>query len=331
MNIDQLLRFLGVVFFCFLMTSCVGRVASPTDNLSENEAVVIVIADSEVELYGLAYVNLLGSLFSYPINGKQTVMAYKKKVGDTFIVNQVATRDGRYAKIAERKLKITTKGVYYFGTIVSTSHAVSIIDKPVDSYLSIAHKKYASLIKNLQPVNFAWPDSDSIDLNDGKIDYINSMMAQRVLKLAKISGLKVGSVTLLKPYNAKCSVTDSIRIEPPNFLSFEEYFRLSLVSELVASGKFKSDADALNLKLSELKFSTGAGTGNGFWSVGVQIYVENKLIKSSDIKYPVKTDIFPILFNSEPCHQMKKVIPFFVQKVIADMITSSEMNEYLNN
>lgn len=82
------------VFFLCAVIGCTARIATTRDTLSENDAVVLVIVDTQVELYDLAYVEVT-NLFSYPIDSVQSVMAYKKKVGETFIVNQVHTLDGR--------------------------------------------------------------------------------------------------------------------------------------------------------------------------------------------------------------------------------------------
>ncbi|HWV16116.1 MAG TPA: hypothetical protein VN030_11865 [Cellvibrio sp.] len=310
-----------ILSLSLVFSGCATRI-DPFSNtpITDGYAVGLLIVDSEVEIASLANSVLGTNVYSYPIDGTKSVMAYRLLVGSSFKVNRVQTLDGRYANLPEVNFKIEKSGIYYLGTLMSNQRSVLLVNRPVDVYLNLAKRKYAQLLANLQPVNFAWPKQNPLQA-DPTISYANSNAIQQWLAKAVGRGLNIGEIQPVHAFHSKCGVLEQRKIDAPDFLSFEDYIRLSLISELKASAKLDPKGEMITGKITELEFSIA--TGSAHWLIGLEFSIGNQPLAYVQSKYPVKTSAFIA------CRQIEEAFPAAVQNALEEALKTPGFMSYL--
>lgn len=310
-----------ILALSLVFSGCATRI-DPFSNtpVTDSYAVGLLIVDSEVEIASLTNSVLGGNVYSYPIDGARSVMAYRLLVGSSFKVNRVQTLDGRFANLPEVNFKIEKSGIYYLGTLMSNQRSVLLVNRPIDVYLNLAKRKYTQLLANLQPVNFTWPKQNPLQ-TDPTISYVNSHAIQQWLAKSAGRGWNIGEIQPAQAFHSKCGVLEQRRIDAPDFLSFEDYIRFSLISELKASGKLDPKGETINGKITELEFSVASGSAH--WLIGLKLSIGDQPLTYVQSKYPVKTSAFTA------CRQIEEAFPAAVQNALEDALKTPGFMSYL--
>lgn len=282
--------------------------------VSDKEAIVLVGLDSEIPLAEARYCKLVCTTW-YQLGGRNEIMAYPVVIGSNFQINTVLTMDGRIGHIKGEDLKIEQNGIYYYGTIISSSTRVGVSKKQYPRMLLAARRKYGSRLNDLKTVNFTWPSAQN-DRYLG-ISYQDSPIVKAALTQFSGKGLYLVAVTGPKSFDPDCRAGGPISL--PDFLPYEEYIRRSINHEFQNSGIYddKPGANLLTGAITELGFST---TGESHWKIGLQIKSESGRTALVKVTVPFKTD----WAAASACANAEDAVPKAVRYLIEALVKSPE-------
>jgi len=303
-----------------LLAGCATSV-DPYSNrpLGKTQAIVLVGVDSAIPLSEGRYCTSLCTAW-YTLGGRREIMAYPTAVGSTFQINMLLTMDNRSASLDSEPLKVTERGVYYYGTIVSSTQHVSLSNKPAPKLLLAAKRKYGTRFDDLKAVNFTWPDAASDDLGLG---YASSAAVQAAL--APYAGKHVNLAKIApKKFDAGCRSGAPLSL--PDFLPYEEYIRRAFNRELVTANLYGEGGDAivLNGAMTDIMFAT---TGQApFWKLGVRLDSPSGSTTSAQ----AKTNFEAPWSAAEACPRAEDAVPGAVQKLLEALVASPGFPALLN-
>jgi hypothetical protein len=233
--------------------------------LRATEAIVLVGVDSSIPLSEARTCDAFCTAW-YTLGGRREIMAYPVRVGTKFKLNSIYTMDNRVAPLNGEEMVVAQRGVYYYGTIVSSSARVGVVNKPAPKLLAAAKRKYGTRFDALAPQNFTWPDPAADDLG---LTYQDSAAVQAALAPRKGARVHVAQIVAAKKFDRSCRGGSTLSL--PDFLPYEEYLRRALNHELASAGLQAEGADALALKgtLTDLAFSTFGE--KKFWKIGLRL------------------------------------------------------------
>lgn len=165
-----------LLFFpVLILTGCFTSIKMPisdseVNTIDSNSAIVIIGKYAKSEILKIKIDNN-GTEAIYPMKTTPpavNAVVYKFKIGSTIRITEVtadmsALESGNYgrgylghkANIKKaRTLKITKRGIYNLGTILTKGKKIRVIDKMPKQVLVIAKRNYPNIFNALKPVNY---------------------------------------------------------------------------------------------------------------------------------------------------------------------------------
>jgi hypothetical protein len=308
-------RLLALPVSAVLLAGCVASVDPYSKaDLAETHAIVLVGVDSSIsfsEASGRCPPHHCAGPFQ--LGGRHEVMAYPVKVGGAFQIETIRDLLNRSAAVSGPVLKIPKRGIYYYGTILSSSLSARLVPVPYSRMLHAAKRKFGARFDGLEVVNFSWPDSATDDLG---FSYRESSGAQEALKAHRGKPLNIAAVAARPTFDARCRLGG--RLSLPDFYPYEEYVRRALNHELAAAGAHGEGPDAVALKgrLTELSFST-AGE-KPFWKIGLELSAPDGRMAQAR----TTTHFEPAWDAADICPRAEDALMGAVQQLLEALVTS---------
>jgi hypothetical protein len=309
-------RCMAAIAAVTVLSGCVTPNAGPysTTEISSTEAIVLIGVDSPIALTQVTVPCNPVLNCPYELGAvRRDVVAFPVAVGTKFSVRQIRTMDQRVATIKSEPLAVDQRGIYYYGTIVSTSQRVAIRGAADRRMLLGAKRKFGTRYDSYAAVNFSWPDpSDDHLLGFG---YPSSPGIQEALRTSAGGPMRLASVAPAKEFSPTCRAGGAISL--PDFLPYEEYIRRAFNHELQRAGRLaEADGGAgLSGALTELAFSTV----NGYWKIGLRIAATDGRAVEASI-----TASFPATFAAaQACATAEEAFPGAVRQVLEALVPSA--------
>jgi hypothetical protein len=303
-----------------VLSGCVTPSVGPynTTEISSTDAVVLIGVDSPIALTQVTVPCNPVLNCPYELGAvRRDVVAFPVTVGTKFSIRQIRTMDQRVATIKSEPLTVYQRGIYYYGTIVSTAQRVSIRHAADRRMLLGAKRKFGSRYDSYAAVNFSWPDpSDDPLLGFG---YPSSARIQEALRTSAGRPMRLANVAPAKEFSPTCRAGGAISL--PDFLPYEEYIRRAFNRELQLAGQLaEGDGGAgLNGALTELAFSTI----DGYWKIGLRIAATDGRAVEASI-----TASFPTVFAAaQACPKAEEAFPDAVRQLLEALVPSAAFRE----
>lgn len=303
---------IGILAVLAALAGCATSI-DPYSNapVTKTQAIVLVGVDSAIPLSEARFCQAICVAW-YRLGGRREIMAYPVSVGSKFQLNMILTMDNRSAPLEGEMLRVAERGVYYYGTIVSSATRVSISNKPASKLLLAAKRKYGARFDDLKAVNFAWPDPATDDLGFG---YPSSPAVQAALKTHAGKHLNLAKLAP-KKFDAGCRGGEPLSL--PDFLPYEEYVRRAFNHELAQAGLYGDGGEALALTGAMTDIAFASAGQAPFWRMGLRL----ESPAGGKVEASAKTPFEAPWAAAEACPRAEDAVPGAVQKLLEAVVTS---------
>lgn len=318
-------RSASVALAVALLPGCATQSAGPyqTAEISSSDAIVLLGVDSEIPLAQIS-VPCHGILSCpHSLGVRKDVMAFPAAVGTQFKIEQIRTMDQRAARLNTRPLAIEKRGIYYYGTIVSTASRAGLRYEADRRMLLGAKRKFGARYDGYAAINFSWPDPAE-DRALG-LRYLSSASTPEALRSATNRRLRLVTVAPPKDFDPSCRLGSSA-ISLPDFLPYEEYVRRAFNVELEAAGLLDESESAMALTgaLTELAFSTTAPSA---WKIALRVGTHDGRSAKASTTVPFEASFASA---ARACAAAEDTFPEAVRQLLETLAKSSDFRTMLS-